>query len=174
MKFNIIKSIAVLFFLFSGSVASAQTATEGEACIQATQSSADALYASDWKSLIALKKQEVKVCWWNDDPAAIADANSTIGLAYYMLGDLAKSKIVYTKCVELYYSEPNCHYWLAALALEEKDFSTFDKERGIAKNIALRIISEGIPTYTKNEALIIKFRARIDVARSVLRKISEF
>ena len=44
----------------------------------------------------------------------------------------------------------------------------------IAKKIALRIISEGVPTYTKNEILIIKSKARIDVARSVLRKISEF
>jgi hypothetical protein len=174
MKFHIIRSIAALFFLFSGSVASAQTEADGEACVQAAQASADALDASDWNSLIPLKKQEVKVCWWNNDPAAIADANSAIGLAYYKLGDLAKSKIVYTKCVELYYSEPNCHYWLAALALEENDFSTFVKERDIAKKIALRIISEGIPTYTKNEVMIIKFRTRIEVAKSVLRKITEF
>jgi len=174
MKLHIIRSIAALFFLFSGSVASAQTEADGEACIQATQSSADALYADDWESVISLKKQQVKTCWWINDPADIADANSTIGSAYYMLGDLAKSKIAFTHCVKLYYSEPNCHYWLAALALLEKDFSTFEKEKEIAKKIALRIISEGVPTYTKNEILIIKSKARIDVARSVLRKISEF
>ena len=64
MKLHIIRSIAALFFLFSGSVASAQTEADGEACIQATQSSADALYADDWESVISLKKQQVKTCWW--------------------------------------------------------------------------------------------------------------
>jgi tetratricopeptide (TPR) repeat protein len=174
MKFHIIRSIAALFFFFSGSVALAQTATEGEACIQATQSSADALYASDWNSLIALKKQEMKICWWDVDPSSIASGNSTIGLAYYELGDLANSKIYYNKCVKLYYSDPDCHYWLAALALKEKNFLKFAQEREIARKIALRILSEGIPSYTKSEVMMIKFRTRIEVAKSVLRKITEF
>jgi hypothetical protein len=174
MKFHIIRSIAVLFFLFSGSVASAQTEADGEACVQATQSSADALYASDWKSLIPLKRQEVKACWWNNDPETIAGANSTIGMSYYFLGELSNAKIAFTHCVKLYYSEPNCHYWLAALSLEAKDFENFLYEKEIARKIALRIISEGVPKYTKDEIMVIKFNTRISNAKSVLRKISEF
>jgi hypothetical protein len=173
MKLHVIRSIAFLFFLFSGSVASAQTETDYEVCIQATQSSNDAVDSSDWNSVIALKKQQLKACGWHDNPETIAKNNSAVGLAYYMLDDLYNSKIYYYKCVQLYYSDPNCHYWLAVLSRQENDLSTFDKEKEIAKKIALRIISEGIPTYIKNEVSIVKFRSRISVANIVLRKISE-
>lgn len=172
MMKHIVRSISIVFFLlFSASVASAQTKSEGEACLQATQSSADALYAEDWISLISLKKRQQRICWWDNDPASLADSNSTIGVAYYQLGDLNKAKIAFTSCVSYYYSEPNCHYWLAVIARDINDFSNYSKEKEIAKKIALRIISEGLPNYTKDEIQRIRLQTRIDVAKLVIEKL---
>ena len=95
MKFYVIRSIAALFFLFSGSAALAQSENDWKACIQATQSSADAIYAADWNSVITLSKKRLQVCSWGNDPETVSSSISSIGLAYFRLGDFINSKVEY-------------------------------------------------------------------------------
>jgi tetratricopeptide (TPR) repeat protein len=173
MKFHIIKSIAALFFLFSGSVASAQSENDWKACIQATQSTADAIYAADWNSVITLSKKKLQVCSWRNDPETISSSISSIGLAYYRLGDFINSKIYYEKCIEIYYSRFSCHYWLAILAKEDSDNQKFIEKVGIAETIASRVISRGIPDYEKDKNMIRKYQQNIEEAKIILELISE-
>jgi tetratricopeptide (TPR) repeat protein len=173
MKFHIIRSIAVLFFLFSGSVASAQTENDWKSCLQATQSNTDAINAADWNSVITLSKKKLQVCWWLSDPETVSTSISSIGLAYFYLNDFVNSKIYYTKCIELYYSRFGCHYWLAELATEDGDLETFVKEIGIARKIALRIVKEGIPTSAKDKIVISGYQQKIEEANLILKLISE-
>jgi hypothetical protein len=174
MKLHIIRSIAVLFFLFSGSVASAQTEADHEACIQAMQARGDALSASDYKSFIRLTISEMELCSWHYDVEDIANFDAEIAGAYYLLGELDNAKRFYNICIKIYYSQPNCHYWLAKLSLQEGDYQTFVKEKELAKIISLRIISNGVPSYLKDKVIIIKTERRIVVAKEVLNDISKF
>lgn len=173
MKFHIIKSIAALFFLFSGSVASAQSENDWKACIQVTQSGADAIYAADWNSVITLSKKRLQVCSWRNDPETVSSSISSIGLAYFRLGDFINSKIYYEKCIEIYYSQFACHFWLAKLAKEEGDTQNFIKKIGIAETIASRVISRGIPDNEKDKYMIQKYKQDIEEAKTILELISE-
>jgi tetratricopeptide (TPR) repeat protein len=174
MKFHIIKSIAALFFLFSGSLASAQSENEWKTCIQVTQAGADAIYAADWNSVITLSKKTLQVCSWRNDPETISSSISSIGLAYFRLGDFINSKSYYEKCTEIYYSRFSCHFWLAKIAKEEGDTQTFIKKLGIAEAIASRVISRGIPGNEKDKNMILKYQQDIEEAKIILKLISEF
>ena len=131
------------------------------------------LYAADWNSVITLSKKRLQVCSWGNDPETVSSSISSIGLAYFRLGDFINSKIYYEKCIEIYYSRFSCHYWLAQLAKEDGDTQNFIKKVGIAETIASRVISEGVPPYEKDKLMIRKRQQNIEEAKVILKLISE-
>ena len=78
---------------------------------------------------------------------------------------------MFENCVKLYYSNQECHYWLAVISKANGDMSSFFKEKLIAKKISMRIIDEGIPSYIKDKEEILDYESEIRVAKSTIKKL---